>query len=152
MAVLSKNKYPMLISPVAVLRSCYLWYVLTRCDNKDNFLCDNTCVANRYSSYIICYTVKPAHVVTSIKQSPVLKGHLFLVVIENLLWIEPLLRGHLSYEATISSSQRWPRNTGLTVYIIFMCGKSSASNANLMIHRQSNVYIKATQRNLKYGL
>jgi len=86
MAVLSKNKYPILISPVAVLRSCYLWYVLTRCDNKDNFLCDNTCVANRYSSYIIRYTVKPAHVVTSIKQSPVLKGHLFLVVIENLLW------------------------------------------------------------------
>ena len=26
----------------------------------------------------IQYTVKPAHVVTSIKQSPVLKGHIFL--------------------------------------------------------------------------
>jgi len=26
------------------------------------------------------YTVKPAHVVTSIKQSPALKGHLFLVL------------------------------------------------------------------------
>jgi len=25
------------------------------------------------------YTVKPAHVVTSIKQSPVLKGHFFFV-------------------------------------------------------------------------
>jgi hypothetical protein len=35
-------------------------------------------------------TVKPAHVVTSIKQSPVLKGHLFLVpVIENVICIEP---------------------------------------------------------------
>jgi len=29
------------------------------------------------------FTVKPVHVVTFIKQSPVLKGHLFLVVIEN---------------------------------------------------------------------
>ena len=26
------------------------------------------------------YTVKPAHVITSIKQSPILKGHLFLVM------------------------------------------------------------------------
>ena len=26
------------------------------------------------------FTVKPAHVVTSIKQSPVLKGHIFLVL------------------------------------------------------------------------
>ena len=26
------------------------------------------------------YTVKPAHVVTSIKQSPVLKGHIFLAL------------------------------------------------------------------------
>ena len=45
------------------------------------------------------HTVKPAHAVTSIKQSPVLKGHLFLViiVIENLMWIDntPLLRGKL---------------------------------------------------------
>jgi hypothetical protein len=52
-------------------------------------------------------TVKPTHVVTSIKQSPVLKGHLFLVpVIENVICIEPLLRGHLSYKATFSLSQR----------------------------------------------
>jgi hypothetical protein len=29
-----------------------------------------------YTKYI--YTVKPAHVVASIKQSPLLKGHLFL--------------------------------------------------------------------------
>ena len=44
----------------------------------------------------IKYTVKPAHAVTSIKQSPVLKGHLFLILSQvNFLWIEPLLRGHL---------------------------------------------------------
>ena len=30
------------------------------------------------------YTVKPAHVVTSIKQSPVLKGRLFLVLPQKL--------------------------------------------------------------------
>jgi len=32
------------------------------------------------------YTVKPAHVVTSIKQSPVLKGHLFLVLSLKILY------------------------------------------------------------------
>jgi hypothetical protein len=56
-------------------------------------------------------------VVTSIKQSPVLKDHLLLVVIENFIWIEPLLRGHLSYKAIFSMSQKWPLNTGLTVHV-----------------------------------
>jgi hypothetical protein len=42
------------------------------------------------------YTAKPAHVVTSIQQSPV-------------------LRGHQPYKATFSLSQRWPLNTCLTV-------------------------------------
>jgi hypothetical protein len=32
------------------------------------------------TSFIMYYTVKPAHVVTSIKQSHVLKGHPFLVL------------------------------------------------------------------------
>ena len=36
-------------------------------------------------------TVKPAHVVTSIKRSP-----FSYPVIENFILIEPLLRGHLS--------------------------------------------------------
>ena len=41
-------------------------------------------------------------------QSPLLSSHLYLKVtfscpvIVNLIWIEPLLRGHLSYKATIS--------------------------------------------------
>jgi hypothetical protein len=48
----------------------------------------------------IKYTIKPAHGVTSIKQSPVLKGHIFLSVIESIIWIKPLLRGHLSYKNT----------------------------------------------------
>ena len=61
-------------------------------------------ISLKHNIYI--YTVKPAHVVTSIKQSPVLKGHLFLVLSENFIRIEPLLRGHLSYKATFSLSQR----------------------------------------------
>jgi hypothetical protein len=36
--------------------------------------------------------------------------------IDNFIWIEPLLRGQLSYKATLSLSQRWPLNTGLPVY------------------------------------
>ena len=47
-------------------------------------------------------TVKPGCAVTSTKQSPVLKGHLFsCLVIENFIWIEPPLRGHLSYKASL---------------------------------------------------
>ena len=43
------------------------------------------------------YTVKLAQAVTSIKQSPVLKGDFFShSVIENFIVTELLLRGHLS--------------------------------------------------------
>jgi hypothetical protein len=55
-------------------------------------------------------------------RSPLLSSHLSLEFtltcpgIYIFLWIEPLLRGHLSYKATFSLSQRsWPLNTGLTV-------------------------------------
>ena len=46
------------------------------------------------------YTVKHVHTVTSrsINKSPVLKGHIDLSFIENVIWVEPLLRGHLSYK------------------------------------------------------
>ena len=51
-------------------------------------------------NYIYCiymYTVKHAQAVTSIKQSPVLKGDFFSrSVIENFIVTELLLRGHLS--------------------------------------------------------
>jgi hypothetical protein len=43
------------------------------------------------------YTVKPAHVVTCIKRSD-----LSCPVIESFIWIEPVLREHLSYKATFS--------------------------------------------------
>ena len=61
----------------------------------------------------IITAVKPAYAVTSIKRSP-----FSCPVIDNFILIEPLLRGHLSYKATFSLSQRWPLNTGLTVLII----------------------------------
>ena len=55
-------------------------------------------------------------------QSPLLSSQLywkvtfFLSCIDIFIWIEPLLTGHLSYKATVSVSQWWPLNTGLTVY------------------------------------
>ena len=65
----------------------------------------------RYCKFI--GTVKPAYVVTSIKQSP-----FSCPVIKMFILIEPLLRGHLSWKATFSLSQLWPLNTGLTVYVL----------------------------------
>jgi hypothetical protein len=35
-------------------------------------------------NYVVMNTLKPAHAVTSIKQSPVLKGHIFLVLSEKI--------------------------------------------------------------------
>ena len=37
-----------------------------------------TLYARKYDPYM--HTVKPAHAITSIKQSPVLKGHIFFVL------------------------------------------------------------------------
>ena len=62
----------------------------------------------RCTWYNIC-TVKPTYAVTCIKKSP-----FSCPVLENCIWIEPLLRGHLC-KATFSWSQWWPLNTGLTV-------------------------------------
>ena len=61
-------------------------------------------------SLVKYYTVEPAHAVTCIKRAPY-----SCPFIENFILIESLLRGHLSYKATFSLSQRWPLNTGLTV-------------------------------------
>ena len=80
-------------------------------------------------------TVKPVHVVTSIRQSPVSKGHICSPVIENFIWIEPLLSGHLSYKATISWSQRWSLNTGLTVF------SSSPTKLLLVLNRNNTRYV-----------
>ena len=55
---------------------------------------------NWYTTYINEFTVvNPVHEITaSIKQSPVLKCHISFVggrVIENFIWIEPLIRAHI---------------------------------------------------------
>ena len=60
---------------------------------------------------------KTRHTCFSLHMSPVQCLEISWPVIENFIWIEPLLRGHLSYKATFMLSQRWPLNTGLTVYI-----------------------------------
>jgi hypothetical protein len=59
---------------------------------KQQFYFTNVC------TWFTTYTVKPANADTSIKQSSVLKGNPFLVI-ENFIWIKPLLRGCLSYKA-----------------------------------------------------
>jgi hypothetical protein len=60
----------------------------------------HTCPCSHLYSAVIC-----------IKMS-----HFSLAVIENFIWIEPLLRGNLFYKATVSLFQWWPLNTGLTVH------------------------------------
>ena len=65
---------------------------------------------NSYSQICPCGHLYWA--VSCIKRSP-----FSCLFIENLILIEPLYRGHLSYKAIITLSQRWPLNTGLIVYI-----------------------------------
>jgi hypothetical protein len=74
------------------------------------------CVISVYSMNIHFESIqsKPPHVVTCIKRSP-----FSCPIIENFIWIESLLRGHLSYNVTFSFSQRWPLKTGLTVYFLW---------------------------------
>ena len=67
--------------------------------------------------YIVIYNIY--HAVTSIKAVACIKrSRFYCPVIENVIWIEPLLKGHLLYQATFYVSHRWPLNTRLTVYIL----------------------------------
>jgi hypothetical protein len=78
--------------------------------------------------YCACY-----YVVTSIKQTLVLKGHLFSCpVIEKVIRIELLLRGHQSYKVTFSLSQRWPLNTDLTVFTLYLNSKKEVFNMQMV--------------------
>jgi hypothetical protein len=53
-------------------------------------------IALYFLIYYFTCTAKPAHVVTSIKQTLVLKGHPFLVLsLEYFIWIESLIKRHL---------------------------------------------------------
>ena len=79
--------------------------------------------------------------VTSIKQTLVLKGHLFSCpVIEKVIRIELLLRGHLFYKATFSLSQRWPLNTGLTVFTLYLNSKKEVFNMQEVWHSTNTLH------------
>jgi hypothetical protein len=57
------------------------------------------------------------YMIRSVSLIPCILGNtiftFFFPVIEKFIWIEPLLRGHLSYKANLSFSQRRPLKTGL---------------------------------------
>jgi len=67
----------------------------------------------RYSQTCPCCHLYKA--VTYIKRSPFPR-----LAIENFIWNEPLLRGHLSYKMIFSLSQLRPLNTGLTVVVCLL--------------------------------
>ena len=91
------------------------------------------------STFTLHIIDNPTHAVTSIEhfysthyRQSYQCGHLYWAVtcikrssfsyhvIENFTWIEPFLKGHQSYTATFSLSQRWPLNTDLTVCYDFL--------------------------------
>jgi hypothetical protein len=83
---------------------------------QSNFTIENgkLTIGGKIVSFVVIVSVKyTLKWVTCIKRS-----HFSCPLIENFIWIEPLLRGHLSLKTTLSLSQRWPRNTDLTVSYI----------------------------------
>jgi hypothetical protein len=64
-----------------IIRGDYSIYNIATMEFSKFWLFRNsqTCIKRSWKKYVT-YTVKSAHVVTSIKQSPVFKGHLFLVL------------------------------------------------------------------------
>ena len=85
-----------------------------QCETKCTRVRD--CGKHQCKRKVITSTVKPARAVTCIKRSP-----FSYPVIENFIWIEPLLRGHLSYRVTFSLFQRFDcislRNVSCQYYI-----------------------------------
>ena len=67
-----------------------------------------------FRAAIYSHTCTCSHL-TCIKRSPVA-----CLVIKHFIWIESLLRGHLSYQVTLSLSQRWLLNTGLIMLIHYL--------------------------------
>lgn len=68
-------------------------------------LLEHSIISIRISSLFQYNTVKPLYAVISIKQSSVLKCQCSWPVMEKFIGIVLLLRGHLSYNATLSLSQ-----------------------------------------------
>ena len=87
-------------------------------------------------------TVKPAHAVTSIKQPPALKGHIFLVRSYKISYeLILFLRGHLSYKVTLFLWQRWPLNTGLTVDVYEGLGHFRAKIGTMNMFSLKTIHI-----------
>jgi len=107
-----------------------------------------TCIANKEKGIYLLGNkdiVKPIPAVTSIKQSPVLKGQFFYCpVMEISIWIEPLLRGHLSYKDTFSLSQGWPLNTALTNCL----SNKEADIAILQIKRKLVIFLTNKEKDI----
>ena len=75
------------------------------------------------------------HAATFMKRS-----HFSCPVMENFIWIEPLLRGgHLTYKITFSLSQWWPLNSSLTS----LKGKRNRLETS-KINYSANVFEKLT--------
>jgi hypothetical protein len=91
--------------------SPYLWWAKNTVDVKEETTANHIPIniqENKLSfQKMYTYTVNPAHEVTSIKQSPIFKGHLFVSCCRKI---------HLSYKAMFSLSQRWPLSIGLTLF------------------------------------
>ena len=93
--------------------SCWEVFYLINCFCQHNKTNSVAILSGTSATQLIhIHTVKPAHVVTCIKRS-----HFSCLVIDNFIWIEPLLRGHLTYKDTFPLSQRWPLYTGLAVFV-----------------------------------
>ena len=92
----------------SICLSVFLWIKYTLLYSTMIFQFQHIFNIYMYSQTCPCGNLYQA--VTCIERSP-----FSCPVIENFIWIEPLLKGHLSYKTTFTLSQRWPPNTGLTI-------------------------------------
>jgi hypothetical protein len=67
-----------------------------------------------FMSYVSCWDV---YELWFLLRCSVIIIFFFYSCLRKFIWIEPLLGGHPSYKATIYLSQRWPLNTGLSIYV-----------------------------------
>jgi hypothetical protein len=83
----------------------FIWNFLSQDKKKGDPFYTGDCMG-RFE----CYGITTYHEVSS-------NAVIEKCVIENFIWIEPILRGHLSYQATFFlCPKRWPLNTCLTVF------------------------------------
>ena len=78
-----------------------------------------------------------------------LKVSFFCPVIENFICIEPLLRGQLSYKASLY--QRWPLNTGLTRITDLPVWSDGYVFSKNMYHVNGYLSVQATKNDTKFS-